>query len=345
MKWFTKKEFDGRGESKKRESSIDHPCNVLKFIRHLIEKLLRKLPKFDTILGAAIILVAFIVVGKITYLSMSSNVNGIKILSEVSVLKKSFLYQETFDEIASKLMVYDAKIKDKPLEFIRLGKDHDGGYVVPVEAVEASDALIGYGIADDISFEREFSQRFDKPSFGFDCGVQNIETGDSRCHFFSECIGTSKYLFSNQVSSGHISTFSNQLQRMGLIGKKIFVKMDIEGAEFDVIDDILSHVKNITGIVLEIHISNRNPKRALETLSSINDHFILVHLHGNNFSNSYFKTRYSSHSIPEVFELTYINKNLLSSYKISKNQKHPHPIDQRDCINIPECEFEIIPMD
>ncbi|MCR4555245.1 MAG: hypothetical protein K5766_00325 [Alphaproteobacteria bacterium] len=167
------------------------------------------------------------------------------------------------------LAVYDVEVQNQPLKFVRLGRDNDGGYVVPVAALELSDALMGYGIGDDISFERDFSQRFDKPSFGFDCGVQNIETGDSRCHFFSECIGTSKCLFSNQVSSGHISTFSNQLQRMGLIGKKIFVKMDIEGAEFDVIDDILSHVKNITGIVLEIHISNRNPKRALETLSSL----------------------------------------------------------------------------
>lgn len=276
---------------------------------------------------------------------MSSNVNGRRVLDEISASENSLLYRETFDKIASLLVVYDAKVQDNPLEFIRLGRDNDGGYVVPVVAMESADVLMGYGIADDISFEREFSQRFDKLSYGFDCGVQNIDTGDSRCRFFSECIGNSDYLYGNQRSSGQISSFSQQLQRLELTDKKVFIKMDIEGAEFDVLDDVLNHADNITGIVLEIHIPNGNPEKVLRILSSLNRQFVLVHVHGNNFSDNYFKTKYSIYSIPKVLELTYTNKNLLSSYEISKNQKHPHPINQRDCINIPECEFEIIPMD
>jgi len=102
---------------------------------------------------------------------------------------RDLLHQKNFDKIASMLVVYD--VKNPSLNFIRLGRNNDGGYVLPVEALEAADVLMGYGIADDISFEREFSRRFNKPSFGFDCGVQNIETGDNRCCFFSECIGTS----------------------------------------------------------------------------------------------------------------------------------------------------------
>ncbi len=336
----------------KKNKALKNPNNsnnsfseILKFLQFLNKKWRDKSIKFDAILGIAVILVSLFAVGKMIYLTMGVNINGRRILSKISVLKNGLLYQETFDKIASKLVVYDAKVKDAPLEFVRLGRDNDCGYVVPVAALELSDALMGYGIGDDISFERDFSQRFNKPSFGFDCGVRNIETGDSRCLFFSECIGTSKYLFSDQVSSGHISSFSDQLQRLGLSDKKVFIKMDIEGAEFDVMNDILKYSQNITGMVLELHIPYGSPEQALRTLMSLDRHFVLVHLHCTNLSLDYFKTKYAKNCVPSLLELTYINKNLLSSYKISKNQKHPQPIDQPSCPSLPDCEFEILPID
>jgi len=337
MKWIAKKIFDGGGDKylKKHAKSSGYLHNILKFI----QKCGNKLFKFDTILSVAVICVVSFAITKDVYLSKFARV----CIEKVSFELNGFLYQNTFDKIAARLVVYDAKMNNIPLEFIRLGRNNDGGYVVPIAALESADALMGYGIADDISFERDFSQRFDKLSFGFDCGVQNIKTDDSRCHFCSECIGTSKYLYKDQTSSGHISSFSEQLQRLKLTNKKVFIKMDIEGAEFDVMDDILKHMGNVTGMVLEIHIPHGNPEKVLKTLSALNRHLVLVHLHGNNYSDSYFDTKYSSEPIPKVLELTYINKNLLSFYEISKNQKHPKPIDQPSCPTLPECEFEIIP--
>ena len=236
------------------------------------------------------------------------------------------------------------ELQNQVYKFIRLGRDNDGGYVVPSQILETSDALMGYGISDDISFEREISQRFDKPSYGFDCGVQNIETGDSRCHFFSECIGTSDYLYENQISLGRISTFSDQLQRLGLKNKKIFIKMDIEGAEFEVLYDILNHSDNVTGIVFEFHITPcGTPEKALQILSSLDRNFVLVHLHGTNVTFDCFKSKRAKNYIPTVLELTYVNKGLLRSYEISKNQKHPQPIDQPNHVNLSDYKFEIIP--
>jgi len=236
-------------------------------------------------------------------------------------------------------MVYDAKIGNNTLEFVRLGKRHDGGYVVPKKAIEASDILMGYGIANDISFERDFTERFNKPSYGFDCGVENIKTGNPDCHFFNECIGTSDYLYKNQISSGKISTFFKQLQRLELINKKILIKMDIEGAEYVVIDDILKNSNNITGIIIEIHNRNgKNNKKVIKLLSSLENSFVLVHVHGNN---SCCGCKTNGFPIPCVIELTYINKNLISSYHISNNQKHPLPIDEPNNSKRPDCEFEI----
>jgi len=240
-------------------------------------------------------------------------------------------------KLETKLLTYDAKIRNRSLNFIRLGKDNDGGYVIPIELIEVTDVLMGYGISDDISFERDFTKRYNKTSYGFDCGIKNIETGDLNCHFLSECIGTSDYLYNNQVLSGKISSFSEQRQRLKLINKKILIKMDIEGAEYEVIDDILKYSKDITGIVIEIHhIKNSMfQEKILNLLYSIDQNFILVHLHGNN---GYCEAVYN---IPNTIELSYINKNLVDYYQISSNQKHPLPIDQ-PCIKYkPDCEFEI----
>lgn len=249
---------------------------------------------------------------------------------------------ETKDNVVNLLKVYKITAANESVELIRLGKNNDGGYVVPVLALEKSDALMGYGIADDISFEREFSQRFDKPSFGFDGGVPDIETGDNRCHFYSECIGEPNYLYAGQQFSGRMASYSDQLKRLKLEDKKIFIKMDIEGAEFDVFDDILKHTHNITGIVLECHM-NRKLHKAEKLLSQLNKDFVLLHVHGNNYclSNS-FTSKNAIGSIPYIIELTYINKNLISSYEISQNQKHPKKIDQPNCPDRPDFDFEIL---
>src|SRR5262245_49412372 len=42
---------------------------------------------------------------------------------------------------------------------IRVGRDEDGGYVVPVAAVENTRLLLGIGINDDWSFEEAFAAR------------------------------------------------------------------------------------------------------------------------------------------------------------------------------------------
>ena len=247
------------------------------------------------------------------------------------------------NQLASLLKVFEVKVGNEPVKLSRWGKSNDGGYVIPVIALEKADALIGYGIAGDISFEREFSQRLDKPSFGFDGGVSHIETGDARCHFYSECIGDADHLYPGQEFSGKISSYSDHLKMLQLVDRKIFLKMDIEGSEFNVFDDILKHKDNISGIVLECHIW-WGFQKAIDLLTKLSKDFLLLHVHGNNASiEHYFTSQKSIGRIPLVLELTYINKNLVHSYQLSKNQKHPTELDQANCLDHADYQFEILP--
>ena len=92
----------------------------------------------------------------------------------------------------------------------------------------------------------------------------------------------------------------------------IFLKMDIEGGEYPWLLEIdENQLKKFKQIVIEIHgitndgwNCNYNDKvKCLEKLSKT--HYI-VHAHGNN-------NRPTVNNIPDVIELTYVNKNMFNS--------------------------------
>src|SRR4051812_24686891 len=50
--------------------------------------------------------------------------------------------------------IYDEKGE---IQLMRIGSPNDGGYVVAKKSLDMADVCLGYGIADDISFEEYFS--------------------------------------------------------------------------------------------------------------------------------------------------------------------------------------------
>lgn len=117
--------------------------------------------------------------------------------------------------LAREIIIYEIP----GLKLERLGKDYDGGYIVPIQAIEKSDILLGYGIGNDNSFEDQFSLKYNKQSFGFDCGISNIESKSPLFNFLPHCLGTSDYILENQTSSGQISSFSQQISFLNIMDK------------------------------------------------------------------------------------------------------------------------------
>ena len=247
-------------------------------------------------------------------------------------------FSEAEDELIKNLKVY--KI-NTPL--FRNGKENDGGYVVPEIAFIESEALLGYGIADDPSFEIAYSKKYKKPSYGFDCGVQNVVSSTPEFHFISECIGSSKHLYPSQHDSGNTSSFSEQIKKLHLENKKIFIKMDIEGAEYQAFEDIFNHHEQVTGIVLEIHFENKlRTLNALGLLRNLNKNFYLIHIHGNNCVGSEISSGKIKGSMPRVIELTFINKSLVKvePFELSTFSS-PTVIDMPNCPYWNEKKFQI----
>ncbi|MFZ4076809.1 MAG: hypothetical protein ACOYKA_02375 [Legionellaceae bacterium] len=250
--------------------------------------------------------------------------------------------QQQKEQLIPFLRVYSAADEAGLLALKRHGHAHDGGYVVPIKAIETADLMMGYGIADDASFEEEFSTHYHKPSYGFDCGVDHINSQNKLFSFVNECIGNDSFLYRSQHSSKKITSYSEQRAALHLNGKKIFMKMDIEGAEYEALKDVLKQPSEITGLVLEIHFYNRKMiEQAIQLLSSLDQHFLLLHVHGNNYTRHYFSSKSASGQVPQVLELTYINKALVTEYHLSSNQSHPLPIDTPNNPKAKDANFTI----
>ena len=241
--------------------------------------------------------------------------------------------------IAALLTVYQPYDVNGSVQLRRIGRANDGGYLIPELAMQKTDVVIGYGIANDISFEDSATAIYGKPSYGFDCTCPAIQPRQKECHFIPSCIASKE---SSNPIPGYAS-FDQHLGMVGAAGKKLFIKMDIEGSEYDTMPDILRHASAITGIVLEIHFMESGQiAQALRLLQMLDQDFLLVHVHGNNNCKDNFISANSRGNIPRVLELTYINRNLVQYFEISPDQSHPTRLDMPNSPGIPDAEFAIL---
>lgn len=196
---------------------------------------------------------------------------------------------------------------------IRLGSDI--GYVI-ADLGLPYDCYISAGVSDEESFSRDFINRYKIPkarNFAFDGTIS-----DYPWNYTTEIQYIRKSIGGNETET-HTNLHD-------LIDKHrlIFLKMDIEGGEYEWFDSLTeSQLSKFAQIVIEFHgitsdswgRSYADKVRTLEKLS--HTHYI-IHSHGNNHRNAV-------NRIPDVIELTYVNKNLFSTPLSLNRSELPDP--------------------
>lgn len=183
-------------------------------------------------------------------------------------------------------------------DLVRLGSTHDGGYVVAAASVDAAELLVSMGLNDDWSFEADFRARSGARVICYDHSVDS--------HFWKHYAiaplmrlrtrGLRKYLQYRKFFSGDGATHEQRMigyDQLGAISlatilrdnpdKQVFLKIDIEGAEYRVFDDIVDNQDRITGIAMEAHDLDLHRARLEEFLTRLT-RFEIVSLHANNYS-------------------------------------------------------------
>ena len=242
--------------------------------------------------------------------------------SDTIDLPPKFYYN--FKKLLPHFIIYQAYADGEPLRFIRLGMDRSSYYFAPYYAFEKADALIGYGVFFDITFEDDFSNIYNKPSYGFDCGIPigYVRPKNPKCIFENECIGTDDFILPGQKSSKKIHSFNTKLKQLNLVNKPIYLRFDT-GVELvpGIFDEILENADYITGINLVIHYNHASDYEGLdELMTKIEKNFVLVSRFTHSCHSNKFKVTYTKGFLGQGMSLSYINKNLLDFYYIKPNQ-------------------------
>lgn len=245
-------------------------------------------------------------------------------------------FSPTISKLAKELTPLDISGSNK----IRIGTENDGGYVVTPEAFLNSEIMMSYGIDRDITFEMQTIENYKLKVYAFDGGVkaEDFETHPN-LSIFEECIGNDEFLYSQQESSNKVRSYEQQLKAVNASNKKVFLKMDIEGAEYEAIESIKDELlKNIQGIVIELHGIKfiKNHKKILKLIKKLNQYFIIYHVHGNNFARNL--RFFPNKTLPHAIELSLINKDLVDSHSVSK-EVYPTKLDMPNHDIRPELKF------
>jgi hypothetical protein len=109
----------------------------------------------------------------------------------------------------------------------------------------------------------------------------------------------------------------------------VFVKMDIEGWEYRVLDQVLGDQASVIGFVVEFHDVDLHRGWIDRFVAKASGRFVLVHIHANNYGPL------DEAGDPTVLEMTWVRADLASS-GASEPASHDGPLDYSNDASRPD---------
>lgn len=236
------------------------------------------------------------------------------------------------------------KSRLRPIDYpnlTRLGPKGDGGYVVPRDQINDCELLISLGLSDNWAFDKEFL------AINSTAKIIGVDHTIGPCWFLRRILvyfwklilyssinnhqKRNKYFAKLRNSIGYFSFFKephihlkkristrngkSDISLGQILGSNftqhayhdVFLKMDIEGAEYETVPNIVLYQNRIRCIAAEFHDIDKKTSDFNKCMKSLSQHFSVVHIHGNNGAG------YDHiNDFPSVLEITFINKSLLN---------------------------------
>ena len=232
----------------------------------------------------------------------------------------------------------------RPVEcasLVRIGGPNDGGYVVPLDAVTAADALLSFGLAHNWTFERDFGRH--NPRALIHCYDHTVSARTAVEHSIGQL-----FRFLARWNVNHLRQVFTWLdyplffrgrnvhfkQRIWLDrqydsatvddafarlpeGAQVFAKVDVEGSEYRIMDDLLRHAPNIVALAIEFHDVDILPERFNALIEAIKRDFHIVHFHANNMGGL------TPFHFPGAPEITFLNKRFFNAAPLPSQKTYP----------------------
>lgn len=218
----------------------------------------------------------------------------------------------------------------KTTNLTRLGRNHDGGYVVDFEIVKGCNTLISFGLGPDWSFELDYIKKNKEIKiYMYDYTVSSYPYIKEIWKYFRRFItfraslesvsNRLKYLYNYKkfLNSKNVNFFKEKItfpaenkidadieKVFSRINKKeeVVLKSDIEGSEYKIIDEILKYSHRIKMLIFEFHWIDYKEEIFLKSVKKLKEHFDIIHIHGNNHYSRL------DTGLPVILEITLLNK-------------------------------------
>ena len=225
------------------------------------------------------------------------------------------------------------------LPLVRVGRDYDGGYVIPSLVLENSAFLFSGGYGNDFSFERDFlrkSKALKAVLYDYSINYSSLVLDFFRAcksiifrrgHYPLRYHTNNLYTYTRLMATPNISLVHTKLSRnVDEEGVKLsdlksafyaistskkeqfFCKLDIEGYEYELVEELVELESEISGLVIEFHDTYSRRDTFLESLHLLNSSFAVAHTHVNNYGGLAIDGQ------PIVYEISFVNRRLLANF-------------------------------
>ena len=217
-------------------------------------------------------------------------------------------------------------------QFERIGGKSDGGYLACGNLLASARAGYSYGIAHTDDWGCQVSARLKAPVHQYDC----FDTKVPVCRggttvFHAECVGPTKFTEEGRL----FDTVQAQIAKNGDNGKRLIVKMDVEGAEWASLlatpDAVLT---DIDQLVLEFH--HVDQPLNVDSIRKLRRFFHLVNIHYNNHACAPNVAPFPAWA----FQVLLVNKKVGVLAPAGTIARVPNPLDEPDDPSQPDCQAE-----
>ena len=186
---------------------------------------------------------------------------------------------------------------------VRLGGAGDGGYLIDARAISETKLAIGFGMFFDWRFEKELAEKAECPVEMYDYSVTTWRfaqwLGAGAIRYLARQINHKAFMERVRTYKEYRSYFDGKphchvLAQIGrpangctglteVVGARsgIFLKVDIEGAEYEILDEIVALRERFSGVVIEFHDFWSNRDTIIAFLDALN--FTVGHWHVNTY--------------------------------------------------------------
>ena len=257
--------------------------------------------------------------------------------------------------------IFDVARPDQNSNLVRMGSTFDGGYLVSHELNATAEFLVSLGYGFDSQFERNFVNKGNGAVFFDDVSSNVFYLRTMYNQVFKHAIKSLATLRINKafnsgwnrpfwdwiklITNRRITYYNNrivntptskfEISLSDVLGKFLkpklvnLVKIDIEGSEYDLMDQIFDYSYLIAGLIIEFHDIDENQDKFTNFIEMLKKNFRIDHLHVNNF-------RLPIDGKISTAEFSFTNFKLLDGETASPVLSSFHELDSPNCPDVPQ---------